>query len=145
MKKSLLILSLVSLFLTGCPPLPQYQIDEIEYKAITRGSSERILLKKETPGQFKTHLIHEKNNQEVFKTKFKKKDFKKLYKILKKIDLKTINQLEIPSKKHQYDGAMITTLEIGFGKEIYKSVSFDDDNPPKELKELIDYLQGLVQ
>ncbi len=35
--------------------------------------------------------------------------------------------------KHQYDGAMFTTIEIVWDDKKYKSAGFDDDNPPKEL------------
>ena len=145
MKKSLLIISFLSTFLIGCPPLPQYQIDSVVYKAITRGNSESIVISRdERPNVYKANLVHEKNNQQVFKKKFKNKDFKHLYKVLKKLDLNSIDTLTAPSKKHQYDGAMLTTIEIGYGKEVYKSVPFDHGNPPKELKELLDYVKSLV-
>ena len=36
-------------------------------------------------------------------------------------------------EKHQYDGAMYTTIEIVWDDKKYKSAGFDDDNPPKEL------------
>jgi hypothetical protein len=31
---------------------------------------------------------------------------------LKKLNLTTLHQLKAPSEKHQYDGAMYTTIEI---------------------------------
>ena len=35
--------------------------------------------------------------------------------------------------KHQYDGAMFTTIEIVWDDKKYQSAGFDDDNPPEEL------------
>jgi len=145
MKKSLFLLSFLSLFLTGCPPLPQYQYNEITYKAITRGYSEVIRIKKSETGYLKIELTHLKNNKEVFKRNYKNRELKYVHKMIEKIDLNTIHQLEIPSKKHQYDGAMITTIEITTTNDKYISTSFDDDNPPKELKELVNYLRSLTK
>lgn len=139
MKKTLLLLSFSSLFFFGClssQELSEYQ--KIDYKAITRGSSFQILLEKGV-------LTYIDNNKEPVKKTLSKKESKVIYKSLKNIDLGTIDKIEPPSKRHQFDGALLATLEIVSKEKTYTSVSFDDDNPPKELKELVDYLKSLTQ
>ena len=65
--------------------------------------------------------------------------------LIKKINLKTINQLKVPSNKYQFDGAMYTTIEVILNGETYSSIGFDDDNPPKKLNSFINFLRSLVQ
>ena len=125
----------ISLLLSACPPLPQHIYDKVEYKAITRGSSESILI--ETIDRGKTKLTHSKNSKEQINRVLNKKESLGLYSILRSLDHTQIDQLEVPSKKHQYDGALVTTIEITVRNKAYRSVSFDHDNPPKELKSLI--------
>ncbi|MBL4604543.1 MAG: hypothetical protein JKY02_02430 [Flavobacteriaceae bacterium] len=139
MKKTLLLLCFCSLFLFGCPPPKELTaFQKIDYKAITRGSSFQITLEKGS-------LRYLKNNIETLKKSLSMKNYKSIYKLLKNIDLATIDKIEPPSKRHQFDGALLGVLEIQSQRKIYTSVSFDDDNPPKELKALIDYLKSLTQ
>ena len=60
-------------------------------------------------------------------------------------DVTILDQLKAPSEKHQYDGAMYTTLEIVWNGKTYKTVGFDDDNPPKKLNSLLNYLHDLIK
>ena len=60
-------------------------------------------------------------------------------------DVTILDQLKAPSEKHQYDGAMYTTIEVVWDNKTYKSVGFDDDNPPKELIPFLHYLVALVK
>jgi hypothetical protein len=76
-------------------------------------------------------LFHQ--NQEHFKS------------FLEKLNLTTLHQLKAPSTKHQYDGAMYTTIEVVWDDKKYKSAEFDDDSPPKELIPLLHYLVALVK
>ena len=62
-----------------------------------------------------------------------KEDKNSLSGFLEKLNLTTPHKLKAPSMKHQYDGAMFTTIEIVWDDKKYKSAGFDDDNPPKEL------------
>ncbi len=64
---------------------------------------------------------------------------------LEKLNLTTLHQLKSTSEKHQYDGAMYTTIEVVWDNKTYKSVGFDDDNPPKELIPFLHYLVALVK
>ena len=68
-----------------------------------------------------------------------------LSKLLKKVGPETLHLLKAPSNKFQYDGAMFTTLEIIWDRKTYISNGFDDDNPPKKLSPLINFLLTLVK
>ncbi|MFY0628912.1 MAG: hypothetical protein JXR05_00945 [Flavobacteriaceae bacterium] len=139
MKKTFLLLSFCSLFFFGCLSSQELSaFQKIDYKAQTRGSSFQITLQKGT-------LTYIENNKEVFQRALSKKESKAIYKSLKGIDLNTIDKITPPSKNHQSDRSLIASLEVESEGTIYKSSSFDDDNPPKELKELVDYLKSLTQ
>ena len=64
---------------------------------------------------------------------------------LEEIDVTILDQLKASSEKHQYDGAMYTTIEIVWNGRTYKTVGFDDDNPPKKLNPFLNYLHGLIK
>jgi hypothetical protein len=64
---------------------------------------------------------------------------------LEKLDVTILDQLKAPSEKCQYNGAMYTTLEIVWNGKTYKAVGFDDDNPPKKLNPLLNYLHDLIK
>ncbi len=139
MKKIFILLSFCSLFLFGCPASQEMDtFKKIDYSAITRGSSKQITLEN---GEF-TRL---QNNKETIRKKLDKKMYNSLFKILKEIDLSSLETLTVPSKKHQYDGALASTITIESEGKTYTSPTFDDDNPPTELKKLIDYLQSITK
>jgi hypothetical protein len=62
---------------------------------------------------------------------------------ISRINLSTINNLKAPTDKRSYDGAMYTLIISGT-KE-YTSTTFDDTNPPIELKALCQLLISFVQ
>ena len=66
---------------------------------------------------------------------------KQLIDLIKKIDLQNISNLKAPSNKRAFDGALHATLSIKTESNNYISSQFDDDNPPKELKVLIDIMK----
>lgn len=136
MKKTLLIcFSLI----VSCSSIQQQVVfQKINYKAITRGYSSNILLQDNI-------LKYYKNTKESQSLTLTKEIKDSLNGLLKRIDLKTINQLIIPSNKYQYDGAMYTTLEIVWNGETFTSKGFDHDNPPEELKPFISFLLTLIQ
>ncbi|WP_143736404.1 hypothetical protein [Moheibacter sediminis] len=72
------------------------------------------------------------------------KDWNKLNNLVSKLDLTQIDQWEGPTQARFYDGAKATTIIIESNGEIYNSQSFDEGQPPAELKELYDYLESLV-
>tara|TARA_R110000787_G_scaffold45993_10_gene111957 strand:+ start:4498 stop:4974 length:477 start_codon:yes stop_codon:yes gene_type:complete len=139
MKKTLILLSFCSLFLFGCPPpMEMTAFEKIDYTAITRGSSQQITLEKEQLTSFQ-------NNKEVLRKPLNKNTYNALFKLLKRLDLSALEKLVIPSKRHQSDGALAARITILSKGKTYTSPTFDHDNPPKEIKPLVDYLQSLIQ
>ena len=110
--------------------------EKIEYSAITRGKSELIVVHK---GRYSYFL----NDKKVLQTLLTKTNLNVLATILAGLDVAAIEDLQAPSKRHQFDGAMVTSLAIKSEGKTHRSVTFDDDNPPEELKELVNYLLGM--
>ena len=74
----------------------------------------------------------------------KASDWEVLTDLLSEIEAHTIASVEVPSKSHQFDGAAITHLKILTSEDEIVSPAFDDNNPPSELKPVIDKLIGLA-
>jgi apolipoprotein D and lipocalin family protein len=117
-------------------PLKVTNFEKIEYSAITRGKSELIVVHK---GRYSYFL----NDKKVLQTLLTKTNFNVLATILAGLDVAAIEDLQAPSKRHQFDGAMVTSLAIKSEGKTHRSATFDDDNPPEELKELVNYLLGM--
>jgi hypothetical protein len=139
MKKTILICCSYSLLFLSCSSIKQEAaFQKIEYKAITRGYSKQIIIQKDS-------LRYFENNKKTRSLIVTEKIKNALSSFLKKLNLTTLHQLKAPSEKHQYDGAMYTTIEIVWDDKKYKSAGVDDDNPPKELTSLLHYLVALVK
>ena len=108
-------------------------VEKIEYSAITRGKSERAVVHK---GRYSYFL----NDKKVHHTALTGSDSKMLTQILAGIDVAAIKDLQAPSKRHQFDGAMVTSVAITANGKTHRSVTFDNDNPPQALKELVNFL-----
>jgi len=74
-----------------------------------------------------------------------KKQIENLYTEVSKINPITISTLEAPSNKRLFDGALHTTLSLKIDNNKYISSQFDDDNPPKELKEIVFLLRSFIK
>lgn len=138
MKKAPIYLLLpIFLVCMGCPDdMNNYPVKEITFEAMTRGNSETIHVKSNTL-TYKTL----KDSKEMTLTNTQ---LKALYKVVKSIQYKEVGQLVAPSKKRLYDGAMSAVVIFKTESETYQSSSFDDDNPPSELKELITLLRSFI-
>jgi hypothetical protein len=80
------------------------------------------------------------NGEKVVGHRLAKSELSMLYQLVGSIDLSKINDLEVPSRRHRFDGAMLAVIEVQIGQEVYVSVPFDHDNPPSQLKPLVDQL-----
>jgi len=110
-----------------------------EYTAITRGSYKSVVV---TPTQITTAKNRDK--QDSVTKKLTADEWKAVYDYYKAIkDVNTIRDLEAPSKKHQYDGALAATLTINVADQVYNSSTFDHGNPPAEIKPLVDKIIAL--
>jgi hypothetical protein len=108
----------------------------IEYSAISHGMLDRVVIsesgyKRYLDGKLQSSgvLAAEKSNQ--------------LEGMIKDIDLASMATTEVPSRRHQFDGAMLTTLTISNDAQSHSSPSFDHDNPPEELQALVAFMQNL--
>ena len=113
------------------------EIEEVVFNAHTRGSSENITVVNynvyhKTQKDSKTHFIN-KDKREAMEA------------IINKIDVAKIADLKAPSNKRMFDGALHATVTIKIGDKTYVSSSFDDNNPPAELKPLVDLLRGFLE
>ncbi|QMU63446.1 MAG: hypothetical protein GKR88_03595 [Flavobacteriaceae bacterium] len=61
------------------------------------------------------------------------------------MDLSRVSKLKAPSNKRFYDGALTATITFLTEKDSYQSASFDDDNPPDKLKELVKLIKSFVK
>jgi hypothetical protein len=139
MKQLIIFVCSCSLMLVGCSTEKEVAtFQKIEYKANTRGYSKHIILQKDS-------LRYFENNRETRSLIITKKIKNTLNGFLEKLNLTSLHQLKSTSEKHQYDGAMYTTIEVVWDNKTYKSVGFDDDNPPKELIPFLHYLVALVK
>ena len=83
------------------------------------------------------------NGEKVVGHRLAKSELSMLYQLVGSIDLSKINDLEVPSRRHRFDGAMLAVIEVQIGKKVYVSVPFDHDNPPSQLKPLADQLSSM--
>ncbi len=141
--KNLIFLCIASLFLTACPPKAESVYDKVEYSAITRGFSENIIIDRENNEEVK--ITYKSNDQVKVQRLLTKKEFQSLLSALRYIDVNTVDKIEPPSKRHAYDAAKFTRIIFTVKDKEYKSVGFDDDNPPKELSSLIQLLYSFTK
>jgi len=111
----------------------------VEYLAVTRGGFLNIILDDSKAS------IQQDRNKEAVMVDLSASKLSELETSLKAIDVKNLHNIEPPSKKHQYDGAMITTVSITQDGVTYTTKAFDNDNPPKELEALINVLISLTK
>jgi hypothetical protein len=123
--------------LMNCASQKTTNIKEIIYNATTRGRSENITLRGNSL-QYKTY-------QKSLSFNLTKEQREKVNKEISRINLNTINNLKAPTDKRSYDGAMYTSILIISGTKEYTSTTFDDTNPPIELKALCKLLISFVQ
>jgi hypothetical protein len=107
------------------------------YNAITRGRSENITLRGST--------LQYKTTKESIFINLTKEQLAKVNTEVSKINLNEINTLKAPTNKRFYDGAMHTSILIKSNSMEYTSATFDDTNPPAELKALCDLLLNLAK
>ncbi len=135
----ILTLFLVLGFSNCASPKKTKSLNSIKYSATTRGASILIQIQE---GSFTIQKINNivQDQGESIIDPTTRTHWKELKRIVKTIPLDQITTLELPSAAFQYDGALATSLTIQIGDVQYISNTFDHKNPPKKLKELIDYI-----
>lgn len=133
--KYLLSLSVLFIMISCASQKVEDKVTSISYEAVTRGRSKNITLDK----QDITHATH----QDSKTLKISAKDREKIVKAINKLNLKEIQNLKAPSEERLFDGAMDAVIKINIDGKEYTSASFDDGNPPAELKEVVELLEKL--
>ncbi|HEY0045845.1 MAG TPA: hypothetical protein VGB44_03950 [Flavobacterium sp.] len=133
MKAIILILAII--FANSCEEqLKDMETTAIEYTANTRGFFQQIIVRdqiatisRDRDGIAKPEVI-----------KISDADWKSLVAAFSKVDLEQIPSLKAPSEKRAFDGAAIANIRIRHKDKLYESTAFDHNNPPAEIKELVD-------
>lgn len=149
MKKTLSILFLSLMVVTGCSSKKTATAASekkgtditFEYTALTRGYYRKATL---TPAGISVITQHK---GEAAVTEITTAQWNGLVDFYEKnIANKGIalNSLEVPSKKHQFDGALAANLTIKKEGEEFTTQTFDHGNPPAEVKALVDEIVTLA-
>ena len=86
---------------------------------------------------------HHSNDKKIVEHRLKKSELSILSHLVGQLDLSMIDEVEVPSKRHRFDGAKLTTIKVQIGQKLYISVPFDHDNPPHQLRPLADQLSSM--
>ena len=137
MKAKELVLVLVFIALLSAKAIGSAKLHKsfagLTYSTVSMRSSQKITI---LDGIYKRYS----NGEKVVGHRLAKSELSKLSQLVGRIDLSKINDLEVPSKRYRFDGAMLAVIEVQIGQKVYVSVPFDHDNPPSQLKPLADHL-----
>ncbi|WP_431128427.1 hypothetical protein [Flagellimonas flava] len=120
----------------------QEELDDyiIEYRAIARGMSRRVVVK------HKIFVYHAtRNHKTADSLEIKNEQRAKLVELLEGLPIKGIPYLKPPSDKRLADGAPHAKLKISLKKRTYESPGFDHGNPPEELKDLVEFVLNIAE
>ena len=132
-------LKIISLFLLlGCATTKDKNIlIDVIYEAQTRGRSELVTF---SDKQLLINTSTEKKTIDLSDNQVKY-----INTLISKLTLDKISDLEAPSNKRAYDGALNAIIKIKAEKETYTSSVFDHDNPPKALKKIVKILRTYIK
>ncbi|MDN3491425.1 META domain-containing protein [Winogradskyella bathintestinalis] len=68
-----------------------------------------------------------------------------VYQLIKRLDFEMMQDLDAPSKKHQFDGAAYATLSITQGDMEYTTPAFDHGNPPSAIEALVNKVLSIKE
>ena len=109
---------------------------EVSYQAQTRGSFISI--------KFKGNTLDVSSTKEGKTIDLNTNQVDNLLAVISKINLSEMQDLKAPSNKRFSDGALSANFTIKKDNETYVSSNFDHENPPKELKNLYDTIQSIL-
>ena len=140
MKAKELVLVLVFIALLSAKAIGSAKLHKsfagLTYSTVSMRSSQKITI---LDGIYKRYS----NGEKVVGHRLAKSELSKLSQLVGRIDLSKINDLEVPSKRYRFDGAMLAVIEVQIGQKVYVSVPFDHDNPPSQLKPLADHFSSM--
>ncbi|TRW22234.1 hypothetical protein FMM05_18790 [Flavobacterium zepuense] len=146
MKKILSVILVTTALVTGCSTSKTSASADkkasedvsFEYSAMTRGAFKKVIVKKDT-----IVTVTDRAMKTATTKALSNADWNSLVAASKKVKAESLETLEVPSKKHQFDGALAANLQIIKGGTTYQSATFDDGNPPAEIKELVEKIIAL--
>lgn len=111
----------------------------IKYSAISKGMFKEITVNNST-----ISFVNDRNSKPTVKS-CNEDLWNEIMTKLDSIDLESIPKLEAPSQKRFYDGAAHASLKIIISEKVYETMSFDHDEPPKEIELLCNKLVELTE
>lgn len=118
----------------------QNMIEKIRLEKVTMGSNSSLEITKD---EITNESTIRGGAGDASKGTTQTKDWNKINNLVSKLDLTKIDQWEGPTQARFYDGAKATVIVIESAGQTYNSQSFDEGEPPAELKELYNYLESL--
>jgi heat shock protein HslJ len=132
---STLLALLMTMGLPACSNAPS-ELMEIRLEEFSRGIRRSILV---TPDRTSVQVNDEEKSHPTPAS-----TWEELRAQVQKLSLDSLHETPVISKKHQFDGALHTTLTITTADTTYSSPTFDHDVPPAVLKPLVDRLRGQI-
>lgn len=113
-------------------------LTKVEFSSLSRGSFFSISI---TPDSIvQTSRSFDDSSQ--FQRATTQKEWVKMNKDVKRLDLESISTLKSPTMKRAYDGAEHSKIAIYAGEKVYEHL-FDDEDPNEELQALLKCILSL--
>lgn len=115
-----------------------YSSLSVTYQAISRGFAKYVSVSEKV-----VKISTDRSLQKMETYDIKKEDWDDVERLIKSINVNDLRNIKPPSTRHQSDGAAGATLSIIRGDLAHTSPTFDDGNPPSEIKELVNKLLAI--
>ena len=141
--KTITMILLTLLIGKGCSEDTQNDISKalLQYDAHTRGYHLKVIISNQKATISQARMPDSPSEQ----IKISDADWKELLGYFQKINLGELPKLKDPAQKRFYDGAAIAELKVLYQDKNYETTAFDHNNPPAEIKELVDKIVSLVK
>jgi len=118
-------------------PTGNTKISSLTYSANTRGSSYQCTID--------SMSIKVQSNEKSNERQITSEDWFAIVAKAKTISLTNLENFKATTDKSSTDRARIAMIKIQANDKIYESTSFDEGNPPNELKELINLMLTMAK
>jgi hypothetical protein len=108
-------------------------IVKVEFSSLTRGYQELVIITKDSVSQ----SVNGRGESSENAIAIKAIEWDCIIKAFKKVSLQSIPELQSPTMKRSYDGALHSTITITTASGQQFIHSFDDDEPHEKLKPLM--------
>ena len=112
----------------------------IMYEASTRGFYEKIWVTKDS-----IKISSDRSLKDVSGILCPESDWNELKAAMKDVELLSLHNIEVPSKKFQFDGAAMATLKVENGDMIFSSPIFDHGNPPETIGAVVKKVLSMAE